>query len=137
LLLVFALGAGPSPAATPLSTEPSALLRANADSPVNWLPWGEAALARAKREQKPVFLVIGAFTSELNRAMRVQTFANADTAALLNQNFICVLADREEHPELASLYQAYVRQVKQLSGWPLNLWLTPELLPFEGGAYLP
>ncbi len=127
----------PGRAAGQLHGEASAFLRANADSPVEWMTWGEAAFDRAKHEQKPVFLVIGSFASELSQAMRRQTFASPDTAKLLNQNFVCVLVDREEHPELASLYQAYVTTVKQLSGWPLNLWLTPELQPFEGASYLP
>jgi uncharacterized protein YyaL (SSP411 family) len=124
-------------AAEQLRGEPSAFLQAHVDSPVDWMPWGEPVFARAKREKKPVFLVIGAFASELSRAMRQQTFANAETAGLLNQNYICVLVDRDEHPEVAALYQSYVGQVKQLSGWPLNLWLTPELQPFEGATYLP
>jgi len=104
---------------------------------VQFLPWGEEAFGRARREEKPVFLFIGSRTSELSRAMGRQTFANADVAAMLNQNFVCVLVDREEQPALAVLYQAYVRQVKQVSGWPLNVWLTPELQPFEGATYLP
>jgi uncharacterized protein len=119
-----------------LRSEPSAFLRANAGSPVDWMPWGEAAFARAKREQKPVFLFIGYFTSELARSMRRQTFSNPETAQWLNHEFVCVIADRDEHPDLASLYQAYVEDVKQLGGWPLNVWLTPELLPFDGATYL-
>ena len=68
--------------------------------------------------------------------MRRQTFANPEAAQWLNQQFVCVIVDREEHPGLAALYRAYVEDVKQLSGWPLNIWLTPELQPFEGAAYL-
>jgi uncharacterized protein YyaL (SSP411 family) len=119
-----------------LRSEPSAFLRANAGSPVDWMPWGDAASARAKREQKPVFLFMGYFTSELARAMRRQTFSNPETAQWLNHEFVCVIVDRDEHPDLASLYQAYVEDVKQLGGWPLNVWLTPELLPFDGATYL-
>lgn len=131
-LAILARAAGPG-----LADSASAFLHANADSPVQWLPWGGGAFDRAKQEKKPVFLVIGSFASELGQAMRRQTFARPDTAKLLNQNFVCVLVDREEHPELAALYQAYLSNVKQLSGWPLNLWLTPELQPFEGATYLP
>src|SRR5450432_241863 len=81
-----------APAAAPdFAHAPSAFLRANADSLVNWMPWGEAAFARAKQEQKPVFLAIGAFSSELSHAMAKQSFANAETAAVLNNNFVCVL----------------------------------------------
>ncbi len=136
---VLGLSAGLTmcPAAELLRGETSAFLRASVGSRVEWMPWGASALARAKQEQKPVYLVIGAFTSELSQAMVRQSFTNADTAAFLNANFVCVIVDREEHPELAALYQAYVSQVKQLNGWPLNLWLTPELQPFEGATYLP
>jgi uncharacterized protein len=119
-----------------LQNEPSAFLRANAGSPVEWMPWGDEAFARAKSEQKPLYVFVGSFTSELARAMRTQTFANAETSKWLNQQFICVLVDRDERPDLSNLYEAYVVRVKQLSGWPLNIWLTPELLPFDGAAYL-
>jgi uncharacterized protein YyaL (SSP411 family) len=119
-----------------LRGEPSAFLRANAGSPVDWMKWGDAAFSRAKREQKPVFLFIGYFTNELARAMRRQTFANAETAQWINQRFVCVIVDRDERPDIASLYGAYISDVKQLGGWPLNIWLTPELQPFEGAAYL-
>ncbi len=137
LLLACLAAASPrARSADLLRPEPSAFLRANAASPVDWMPWGEPAVARAKREQKPVYLFIGSFTSELSSAMRRQTFANPKTAEWLNSHFVCVIVDREEHPEVAALFQAYVVEVKQLGGWPLNLWLTPEFTPFEGAAYL-
>ena len=88
LLLAMLSGAVAAQSATQLAGEASAYLRTQADSPVDWMPWGEAAFARAQREQKPVFLFIGTFASELSRATARQTFANADTAALLNQNFV-------------------------------------------------
>jgi len=137
-LLLLGLATGALAGSPPdwLRGEPSAFLRANAGSPVEWMPWGEAAFARAKGERKPIFLFMGCFTSELARAMRRQTFANPETAKWLSQQFICVIVDRDERPDLASLYQAYVEEVKQLSGWPLNVWLTPELLPFDGATYL-
>jgi uncharacterized protein YyaL (SSP411 family) len=124
-------------AADRLRNETAAFLRANAGSLVDWMPWGDAAFERAKREQKPVFVAIGAFTHELSRAMAKQTFSNEKSAALLNQNFVCILVDREERPEVAATYFAYVHNAKQLDGWPLNVWLTPELQPFEGATYLP
>jgi hypothetical protein len=136
--LLFGLFAGAVgvQAAQLLRDEPSAFLRSNADSPVDWMPWGEAAFARAKSEQKPIFVFVGSFTSELARAMSSQTFANAEASKWLNEQFVCVMVDREERPDLANLYEAYIVRVKQLTGWPLNIWLTPELLPFEGAAYL-
>ena len=136
-LLALTLGlARPAAAAEHLRGEASAFLQANAASPVDWMPWGTAAVERARREQRPVFLFVGSFTSELARAMTRQTFANPDAAAWLNKYFICVIADREEHPEVASLFGAYVADIKQLGGWPLNVWLTPEFVPYEGAAYL-
>jgi uncharacterized protein YyaL (SSP411 family) len=137
LPVVFSLWMSMARAASPLAGESSAYLQSQVTSAVNWLPWGDAAFAKAKTEGRPVFLFIGSASSELSRAMARQTFSNADTAALLNKNFICILVDREEHPELVSLYQTYLSEVKQLTGQPLNIWLTPELLPYEGAAYLP
>ncbi len=105
---------------------------------MDWLPWGDAAFARAKAEQKPIFLFIGSFTNELARSMRTQTFANPEASKWLNAQFVCVIMDRDEHPDPAKgvFYEAYVVQVKQLGGWPLNLWLTPGALPFDAAAYL-
>ncbi len=119
-----------------LRGERSAFLRTFADSPVDWMKWGEPAFERAKREHKPVFVFMGYFTSELARAMRLQTFANQKTAQWLNQQFVCVVVDREERPDLAALYLAYIEDVRQLNGWPLNIWLTPDLVPYDGAAYL-
>jgi uncharacterized protein YyaL (SSP411 family) len=84
-----------------------------------------------------VLLVIGSFSSELSRAMNRQTFSNKDTAAFLNETFVCVLVDAKERRDVVALYQVYLQDVKQLSGLPMNLWLSPELKPFEGANYLP
>jgi uncharacterized protein YyaL (SSP411 family) len=137
-LLICGLIAGApcAHAADQLKGEPSAFLKSFADSPVDWMPWGGAAVARAKADGKPVFLFVGSFTSELAGAMRRQTFANAKTAEWLNKQFVCVIVDRDERPDVAALYQAYVNELKQVSGWPLNVWLTPEFQPFEGATYL-
>ena len=123
-------------AADRLKSETSAFLKGFADSPVDWMPWGDAAFARAASEQRPVFLFIGSFTSELSGSMRRQTFANTKNADWLNKQFVCVIVDRDERPDVAALYAAYVSNLKQLSGWPLNVWLTPEFQPFEGATYL-
>jgi hypothetical protein len=139
IVLAFLLSAGASigTAAPLLDKEPSALLKSQAASPIEWAPWSEAALQRAQREQKPVFVAVGVFTSELSRAMSRQTFSNADVGALLNENFVCILVDAKERPDVAALYQNYLQAAKQVSGPPMNLWLTPELKPFEGANYLP
>jgi hypothetical protein len=135
-LFYLATAASAANAADLLRGERSAFLRMNADSPVDWVPWGQEAIARAKTDNKPVFLFIGSFTSELAGAMRNQTFANPKVAEWLNRKFVCVMVDREEHPEVAALYHSYVESQKQLDGWPLNLWLTPEFLPIDGATYL-
>jgi uncharacterized protein YyaL (SSP411 family) len=137
LLLAGLVAAIPAaPAAERLRGEASAFLHSFADSPVDWMPWGNEAMARARSEQRPVFVFVGAFTSELSAAMRKQTFANAKTADWLNKQFVCVLVDRDERPDVAALYEAYVANLKQLNGWPLNIWLTPDFQPFEGATYL-
>jgi len=91
-----------------------------------------AAIAPGQREQKPVFLFVGSFTSELSGSMRRQSFANAKTADWLNKNFVCVVVDRDERPDVGALFQAYVSTLKQMTGWPLNIWLTPEFKPLRG-----
>jgi uncharacterized protein len=120
-----------------LKDQPSAFLQSYTGGPVDWMPWGEAAFARAKTEGKPVLLVIGSFTSELSRAMNRQTFSNKETAEFLNSSFVCILVDAKERRDVASLYSQYLQDVKQLTGLPMNLFLTPELKPFDGANYLP
>lgn len=136
LLAGVGLASGVSAASDDVSTAASCYVRQHAGSPVRWMTWGDAAFARAKAENKPIYVVVGAFTSELARAMRTQSFANPDMAATLNESFVCVLADRDEQPALAAALAEFVRATKQAQGWPLNVWLTPELKPFEGATYL-
>ncbi len=136
LLASLAWGCVEARAANALRGESSAFLRSFADSPVNWVPWGDAAIERARTEKRPVFLFVGSFTSELSSSMRRQSFANPKSADWLNKNFICVLVDRDERPDVAALYQAYVGGLKQMNGWPLNVWLTPDFQPYEGATYL-
>jgi uncharacterized protein YyaL (SSP411 family) len=116
---------------------PSAFQRLAGDSPVKWLQWDASLPAAAKAAGKPVYVYVGASLSELSRATVVQTFKLADTATFLNQNFLCVLVDREEQPDVAALLEDYLRNVKQVTSWPAHVWLTPELQPFEGTGYLP
>lgn len=131
-LVVTASAANPA-----LTSSASAFVRAQADAAVNWQPWDEAVLQRAKAEGRPVYVFIGAGLHELSRATLRQSLANPANAEFLNRNFLCVLVDRDERPDVAAAAQAYVRALRQTSGWPVHLWLTPELLPFEGDAYLP
>ena len=137
LALIASVLAAAAAGASPLAGAPSAYVRAHADSPVQWLTWGEAAWRQAQAQNKPIYVVVGTFTHELARAMREQSFAREENATLLNEGFVCVVVDRDERPDLAAFLQAYVGTVKQMQGWPLNVWLTPELKPFEGATYLP
>jgi len=131
--------AGPARAAdtSPLAGSPSAFAREQAGSAIHWQNWDEKTLKHAKDEGRPVYVFIGSFLSELSRATTQQSFATPEVIELLNQNFICVLVDRDEQPDIAACAQHYLRTVKQLDGWPAHLWLTPELQPFEGASYLP
>ncbi len=135
LALPAAFALAPFVHAAPAATSP--LQRDIAGSPVHWVAWDAALPARAKQANKPVYVFLGSFLSELSRATCRQTFANADTAAFLDANFLCVFVDKDEQPELAAAVQYYLRDVKQMEGWPAHLWLTPELQPFEGANYLP
>ena len=139
VIAVLAVLAGTlSTASASLSESPSAFVRAHADSPVRFHAWGDdAAFARARSENKPVYVIVGAFTQELARAMREQSFTREENATMLNEGFVCVVMDRDQHPDVAAYLQSYVTGVKQMQGWPLNVWLTPELKPFEGATYLP
>ncbi len=135
--LFAAVGATALPAAADLAASASAFVRSQAKSPVKWETWSPEALARAKAENKPVYVFVGSFLSELSRATCDQSFANADLAAYLNQQFVCVLVDGEERPDVAACARLYLQSVKQTTGWPAHLWLTPELQPYEGASYLP
>lgn len=137
MLLSLVITTGVSAASPQLSSSTSAFVREQTGSLVDWQPWSAAVLQRAKEANRPVYVFLGSFLSELTRATCRQTFANADTAAFLNGHFVCVLVDREEQPDVAAYAQHYLRTVKQLGGWPAHLWLTPELQPYEGAGYLP
>ena len=120
-----------------LAAEKSPYLRQHADNPVDWQPWGEAAFAQARMEQKPIFLSIGYSTCHWCHVMAHESFENAAVAAVLNRDFIPVKVDREERPDVDRVYMAYVQATTGHGGWPLSAWLTPELKPFYGGTYFP
>ncbi|HTB80933.1 MAG TPA: thioredoxin domain-containing protein [Opitutaceae bacterium] len=120
-----------------LAHEKSPYLRQHAGNPVDWLPWGEEAFARARTEQKPIFLSIGYSTCHWCHVMAHESFENGDIAALLNAHFISIKVDREERPDVDRLYMTYVQALAGHGGWPLSAWLTPELKPFYGGTYFP
>jgi uncharacterized protein YyaL (SSP411 family) len=120
-----------------LAAEKSPYLRQHADNPVDWFPWGEEAFARARAEQKPVFLSIGYSTCHWCHVMAHESFENAAVAEVLNRDFIPVKVDREERPDLDRVYMTYVQQTTGHGGWPMSVWLTPEGKPFHGGTYFP
>jgi uncharacterized protein YyaL (SSP411 family) len=120
-----------------LAHETSPYLRQHADNPVDWLPWGEAAFAKARSEQKPVFLSIGYSTCHWCHVMAHESFEDAGIAALLNESFVPIKVDREERPDVDRVYMAYVQALTGGGGWPLSAWLTPDLKPFYGGTYFP
>ena len=104
---------------------------------MEWYPWGEEAFERARREQKPIFLSIGYSTCHWCHVMAHESFENPETAALMNKGFVNVKVDREERPDVDRLYMAYVQGLTGSGGWPMSVWLTPELKPFFGGTYFP
>lgn len=136
-LLTGGWGAALRAADSPLAGSASVFIREQAGSAIQWQNWEAKTLERAKKEGRPVYVFIGSFLSELSRATTKQSFTTPEVIELLNQNFICVIVDRDEQPDVAACAQHYLRTVKQLDGWPAHLWLTPELQPFEGGSYLP
>jgi len=121
-----------------LAGEKSPYLIQHATNPVDWYPWGEAAFAKAKRENKPIFLSIGYSTCHWCHVMERESFTDAKVAAFLNAHFVSIKVDREERPDVDKIYMtAYQAMYGGGGGWPLNMFLTPELKPFAGGTYFP
>ncbi len=120
-----------------LAQETSPYLRQHAQNPVDWLPWGPAALTRAQAEDKPLLVSIGYSACHWCHVMERESFEDADTARLMNECFVCVKVDREERPDIDAIYMEAVQGMTGQGGWPLNVFLTPEQLPFYGGTYFP
>jgi uncharacterized protein len=120
-----------------LAKETSPYLRQHASNPVDWLPWGPAALERARSEDKPLLVSIGYSSCHWCHVMEHESFEDVRTAALMNESFVCVKVDREERPDIDALYMEAVQTMTGHGGWPLNVFLTPEQLPFYGGTYFP
>ncbi len=117
--------------------ETSPYLLQHAHNPVDWYPWGEEALARAKAEDKPILLSVGYSACHWCHVMERESFENEEIAAVMNQNFINIKVDREERPDIDSIYMEAVVGMTGQGGWPMTLFLTPEGLPFFGGTYFP
>ena len=120
-----------------LAQESSPYLLQHKDNPVDWYPWGEEALAKAKREDKPIFLSIGYSSCHWCHVMAHESFEDEETAAYLNEHFVNIKVDREERPDLDSIYMTAVQAMTGHGGWPLSAFLTPDLVPFFGGTYWP
>jgi uncharacterized protein YyaL (SSP411 family) len=117
--------------------EKSPYLRQHAHNPVDWLPWGPAAFEKARREDKPIFLSIGYSTCHWCHVMAHESFEDEGVAEILNSEFVPVKMDREERPDIDRIYMLFVQASTGSGGWPMSVWLTPELKPFFGGTYFP
>ncbi len=117
--------------------EKSPYLLQHADNPVDWYSWGEEAFKKARQEDKPIFLSIGYSTCHWCHVMEHESFEDPAVAELLNRHFVSIKVDREERPDLDSLYMQAVMQMTGQGGWPLSAFLTPEGKPFHGGTYFP
>jgi uncharacterized protein YyaL (SSP411 family) len=117
--------------------EKSPYLQQHAHNPVDWYPWGEEAFEKARREDKPIFLSIGYSTCHWCHVMERESFENEAIAALVNRSFVPIKVDREERPDIDRIYMNYVQATTGGGGWPMSVWLTPNLEPFVGGTYFP
>ena len=120
-----------------LATETSPYLLRHKDNPVHWRPWGPDAFAEAERSGKPIFVSIGFTACWPCIVMERETFRDPDTASTLNENFVCVLVDRAERPDIDTIYQASANLLQSAGGWPLNVFLTPKGEPFASGNFFP
>jgi len=120
-----------------LAREQSPYLLQHAQNPVDWFPWGDEAFRKARDEDKPIFLSIGYSTCHWCHVMEHESFEQDAIAAVLNEHFVSIKVDREERPDVDRVYMAFVQATTGSGGWPMSVWLTPELKPFYGGTYFP
>jgi uncharacterized protein len=120
-----------------LANETSPYLLQHKDNPVDWYPWGEDALARAREEERPILLSIGYSACHWCHVMERESFEDPETAALMNERFVSIKLDREERPDLDSIYMEACQAMTGQGGWPLNVFLTPDQVPFFAGTYFP
>src|SRR5438876_2359646 len=120
-----------------LEQETSPYLLQHAGNPVDWYPWGQEALSRARAEDKPILLSIGYAACHWCHVMERESFEDPETAAVMNEHFVNVKVDREERPDLDSIYMDAVVAMSGSGGWPMTVFLTPEGEPFAGGTYFP
>ncbi|MCP4296376.1 MAG: thioredoxin domain-containing protein [Proteobacteria bacterium] len=120
-----------------LILEKSPYLLQHATNPVDWYPWGDEAFATAKKRDKPIFLSIGYATCHWCHVMEKESFENEEIASFLNENFLAIKVDREERPDIDTIYMDALHLLGQQGGWPLNMFITAEGQPFTGGTYFP
>jgi uncharacterized protein len=120
-----------------LINEKSPYLLQHAHNPVDWYPWGEEAFATARKENKPIFLSVGYSTCHWCHVMEGESYSDTQIAKIMNANFVSVKVDREERPDIDNIYMTFVQATTGSGGWPMNVWLTPDLKPFVGGTYFP
>src|SRR3954471_3659181 len=126
-----------SPHTNRLAKEKSPYLLQHQHNPVDWYAWGEEAFAKARREQKPIFLSIGYSTCHWCHVMAHESFENEEIAKQINEHFVAIKVDREERPDVDRVYMTYVQATTGGGGWPMTVFLTPDLQPFYGGTYFP
>ncbi|XP_067914007.1 spermatogenesis-associated protein 20 isoform X2 [Heterodontus francisci] len=131
------LGPKPKQHSNRLINEKSPYLLQHAHNPVDWYPWGEEAFAKAKKEDKPIFLSVGYSTCHWCHVMERESFENEEIGKIMNENFVCIKVDREERPDVDKVYMTFVQATSGGGGWPMSVWLTPDLKPFVGGTYFP
>ena len=138
ILVSLCIGADAPPEHTNrLAKEKSPYLLQHAHNPVDWYPWGPEAFAAAKKQNKPIFLSVGYSTCHWCHVMERESFENEEIAKLINDTCIAIKVDREERPDVDRVYMAYVQASTGSGGWPMNVFLTPDLKPFFGGTYFP
>jgi uncharacterized protein len=120
-----------------LANETSPYLLQHKDNPVDWYPWGEEALKRAREEDKPVLLSVGYSACHWCHVMERESFEDDETARMMNEHFVNIKVDREERPDIDSIYMAAVQALTRHGGWPMTVFLTPDGAPFYGGTYFP
>ena len=120
-----------------LAHEKSPYLLQHARNPVDWYPWGEEAFAKARQENKPIFLSVGYSTCHWCHVMAHESFEDEGVAAIMNREFVNIKVDREERPDVDRVYMTFVQATTGSGGWPMSVWLTPDLKPFVGGTYFP
>ena len=120
-----------------LAQEKSPYLLQHSHNPVDWYPWGEEAFEKARRENKPIFLSVGYSTCHWCHVMAHESFESEEIAGVMNREFVNIKVDREERPDVDRVYMTFVQATTGGGGWPMSVWLTPDLKPFVGGTYFP